>query len=112
MQHKKDSLFESAYLVLNEAKTPTPKEAALLKMVVDNSDIISPKVKTLGYNLSKELTKPSFDTDDDGFLHIVCKNIYVYLLTKSQVKTGGFGESDNELIVKGEDGMFFVVVAV
>lgn len=60
-----------------------------------------------------KMIKSGIDYDDDTYTCLlVDNNFQIYLLTKSQVKEGEFGQSDNEIVLPIDTKQSLVIVGI
>jgi hypothetical protein len=59
----------------------------------------------------KVLAESSLQVDDEGFLRYITPNHFLYTLSEEEILKGGFGESDNEVVIPISEDRYFVVVA-
>jgi hypothetical protein len=52
----------------------------------------------------------SLALDDQGFFRYILPNHFLYTLSEEQVKAGGFGESDSNVVIPIVDDRYFVLV--
>jgi len=58
----------------------------------------------------KLFSESSIEVDDDGFMRYILPKHFVYTLSEEDIEKGGFGESDNEVIIPIAGDRYFAVV--
>ena len=84
----------------------------ILESIILNFDIINESLDEFGEYLEKErVIEDNIDEDDDNIPHLVIDNSYlIYYLSKDDVITFEFGESDNEYVVNVENPDYCIVI--
>ena len=58
----------------------------------------------------KIFSESSLDFDENGLFRYILPNHFLYTLSEEQVKTSGFAESDNGVVIPIVDDRYFVLV--